>query len=295
MSDYSIKGRRLRPAAVDLKPGEILILESRHDAGFEMELDMWTFRKICRVAVGEGRLEWEGGSTSIEKDDFMLLPALWAHRFVDDPKNPLTLDILCLSNDLFESGAEWGKLWNLAMASYDVGSALRAKSAFHQGALVDILRVGLLEQSRQRIGWRSVLSSLAGDLIARLARGECEANPKRSLISERSIGGSIEYIDEHPYAPYRIEDMASKCQLSPRRFTELFKKLSGETFNRYVTRKRIEYSCERLKETGHILYACYESGFNDLAYFYRVFKRQTGLTPGQFIRKQDALLESGHS
>lgn len=287
MGIFANKGGRLRPAEVDLESGEILILESRHEAGFEMELDVWSFRKICRVAVGKGRLEGKERSTPIEKDDFMLLPPLWAHRFVDDPKDPLTLDILCLSDDLFEDGTEWSELWNLAMESQEVGTALRAKSGFHQGILVDILRVGLLEQSRQRVGWRSVLSSLTGDLLARLARGECEANSKRSLDSERSIAGSIEYIEEHPYAPFRIEEMATKCQLSPRRFTELFKKLSGETFNRYVTRKRIEYSCERLKETGHILYACYESGFNDLAYFYRVFKSQTGLTPGQFIRKQD--------
>ena len=281
------KGGRLRPAEVELKPGEILILESRHEAGFEMGLDVWSFRKICRVAVGKGKLEGKESFTPIEKDDFMLLPPLWSHRFVDDPKDPLTLDILCLSDDLFENGTEWNKLWNLAMGSEEVGTTLRAKSGFHRGILVDILRVGLLEQSRRRVGWRSVLNSLAGDLLARLARGECEANSKCSLDSERSIAGSIEYIEEHPYGSYRIEEMAMKCQLSPRRFTELFKKLSGETFNRYVTRKRIEYSCERLRETGHILYACYESGFNDLTYFYRVFKSETGLTPGQFIKKQD--------
>ncbi len=38
-----------------------------------------------------------------------------------------------------------------------------------------------------------------------------------------------------------------------------------------------------LRKTGHILYSCYESGFHDVGYFYRVFKKHTGLTPGQFM------------
>lgn len=279
--------RRLRPAEVSLREGEILILESHHDVGFEMDLGVWPFRKICWVAVGKGHLEGETGSTPIAKDDFLLIPSAWPHRFTDDPKEPLTLVILCLSDRLFlHDEVEWGELWNTAISRNEVGVALRACTAFHRGGLIEILRSCLREQSRRRRGWRTILKSSVGDLLTRLARGECEAETERSLSSERAVAGAIDYLDEIPYMPHRIEDMATKCGLSPRRFTELFKKLSGETFNRYVTRKRIEYSRERLKETGHILYACYESGFNDVAYFYRVFKKQTGLTPGQYLKSE---------
>jgi len=72
---------------------------------------------------------------------------------------------------------------------------------------------------------------------------------------------------------------------SPRRFTALFKEQTGLTLNNYLNQRRIEHACRRLDETGHILYACHESGFNDLAYFYRVFKKISKMTPGQYLRQ----------
>lgn len=51
-----------------------------------------------------------------------------------------------------------------------------------------------------------------------------------------------------------------------------------------MNRRRVEYSQERLRVTANIAYACYESGFQDIGYFYRVFKKYTGQTPnGDFI------------
>jgi len=99
----------------------------------------------------------------------------------------------------------------------------------------------------------------------------------------QTVKGAIEYIDAHPYEALQIATMAERCSLSPRRFTDLFKQLTGDTFSHYLNRQRIRYACERLDETGHILYACHESGFNDDAYFYRVFKKNTGLTPGAYL------------
>ena len=101
--------------------------------------------------------------------------------------------------------------------------------------------------------------------------------------SAAAVRGSIDYLDQHFYEAQRIEDMAERCYLSPRRFTALFKAQTGLTFSHYLNQLRVEYAQQRLQQTGHILYACYESGFNAPAYFYRVFKKHTGQTPGQYL------------
>jgi AraC-like DNA-binding protein len=44
-------------------------------------------------------------------------------------------------------------------------------------------------------------------------------------------------------------------------------------------------------ETEDILYAVFESGFGDVAHFYRVFKKILGCTPKQFILTQQLPLK----
>lgn len=282
-----IKGglRRRRPASVDLPEGKVRVLESHHAVDFEMELGDWPFHKICWVAVGTGHLEHGTGATRIQPDDFLLLPAGWAHRFVDHPGDPLTLVILCLSPNLLEqeAGLEIQEFWETALDRHPPTQPACARSAFHRGSLVELFRLALREQGDRKTGWETILRDVASRVLIRTIRGHCEARERHAPSSTQTVRGAIEYIDAHPYEALQIGDMAERCGLSPRRFTDIFKQQSGETFSHYLNRQRIRYACERLDETGHILYACHESGFNDVAYFYRVFKKYIGRTPGEYL------------
>ena len=279
--------RRISPAEVDVPPGELRVIESHHAAGFEMGMGVWPFHKICWVAVGRGRLEFAGEAIELQRDDFLLLPAGVKHRFVDEPGDPLTLVILCLDVGYLEqnSNRELMELWRAALQCEALCRALCARTAFHHTALVEHIRRALHEQSAGRAGWRTAVQAATDAVLIRFARGHVEARDSHHATSRHAVAGAVEYVDSRPYEPLRIADMAERCQLSPRRFTDVFQQVTGETFNGYLNRRRIEFAIERLRETGHILYACHESGFNDLAYFYRVFKKQTGLTPGEFLHQ----------
>ncbi|MFM8717206.1 MAG: helix-turn-helix domain-containing protein [Spartobacteria bacterium] len=279
--------RRLSPAEIDVPAGEVRVIESHHAAGFEMGMGVWPFHKICSVAVGRGRLESDGRATDLRRGDFLLLPAGLRHRFVDEPGDPLTLVILCLDTRYVEknNNRELPGLWRTALESQASRRALCARTAFHHTALADLIRRAVQEQGAGGQGWKTAVQSAANELILRFARGHAVARESHYHSSLQAVAGAVEYIDSRPYEPLRIDEMATRCQLSPRRFTDVFRQVTGETFNAYLNRKRIGFAIERLRETGHILYACHESGFNDLAYFYRVFKKQTGLTPGEFLHR----------
>lgn len=279
--------RRVSPAEVDVPSGEVRVIESHHAAGFEMSMGVWPFHKICWVAVGRGRLEFAGVTTAIQRDDFLLLPAGLEHRFADEPGDPLTLVILCLDVGYLakDSNRELADLWRAVLECEAPSRALCARTAFHHTALVERIRHALHEQGAGRLGWRIAVQDAANAVLIRLARGHLVARDSHHATSRQAVTGAVEYIDSRPHEPMQIDDMAERCQLSPRRFTEVFRQVTGTTFNTYLNRKRIECAIERLRETGHILYACHESGFNDLAYFYRVFKKQTGLTPGEFLHR----------
>lgn len=285
-NDASINMRRQVPARVEVPTGQVRVLESHHASNFEMALDDWAFHKICWVAIGRGLLESEGRTVPIQPDDFLLLPAHKAHRFIDEADEPLTLVILCISDQYMESGSnqQRRKLWSQSLGSEKSGEPRCARTAFHHSGLVESFRLALREQGDRQIGWETALQSVADRLLLSFSRAHCVARRRHTATSAQTVEGAIEYIDAHVHEALQIGTMADRCRLSPRRFTDLFKQRTGQTFSNYLNRKRIEYACRRLNETGHILYACHESGFNDVAYFYRVFKKQTGMTPGEYLR-----------
>ncbi len=68
--------------------------------------------------------------------------------------------------------------------------------------------------------------------------------------------------------------------MSRRRFTHLFRQVARSSWSSYLTRLRIDYACQLLRETSRsIIATAFECGYEDLSSFYRAFKRQRGLPP----------------
>ncbi|HEY3371984.1 MAG TPA: AraC family transcriptional regulator [Prolixibacteraceae bacterium] len=85
------------------------------------------------------------------------------------------------------------------------------------------------------------------------------------------------------------EEIASKIGMTTAAFCRYFREKTGKGFIFFVNEMRIGYACKLLIENSlPISLVCLECGFNNLSNFNRIFKRQTGYTPGgyqqQFIR-----------
>ena len=61
----------------------------------------------------------------------------------------------------------------------------------------------------------------------------------------------------------------------------VFKEYTSKTVVDYINELRIENACLEMKSKS-ITESAYDSGFNDLSYFCKVFKNQLGLTPGEY-------------
>ena len=77
-----------------------------------------------------------------------------------------------------------------------------------------------------------------------------------------------------------LEAIATHVGINRSSFCIFFKRQTGLTFTHYLTRYRIDQARYLLTHTDYsISQVCYESGFNDVPYFCRTFKKHTGLTP----------------
>ena len=83
-----------------------------------------------------------------------------------------------------------------------------------------------------------------------------------------------------------VAEMVRRSGLTPRTFKRRFRAATGETTISYVQRIRVERA-KRALETGSapIEQISWAVGYEDAASFRRLFKRLTGLTPGEYRRR----------
>lgn len=272
---------RSRPREVVLPASGIFVFESRHAEDFEMQPEAWPFHKLCLIASGQGLLEWRGRRYPLETGQLLFLPAGLSHRFLDAARAPLVLALACFDAAALE---RLGLHEALEPRREDGGEPRRLTPAdpYRRRQTREAFRRMLREQSADKPFAEAALRVALGEALLLFLRGERRRG--RGLPDrEQRFWSTVDYIEEHFREPLPVEELAALCGLSSRRYQDWFKQRMGATVVAYLQARRIRCARERLLETGRIGYAAHESGFNDLGYFYRVFKQQTGLTPRQYL------------
>ncbi len=105
----------------------------------------------------------------------------------------------------------------------------------------------------------------------------------------REIFSAVQHIADHSHESIEIDDVASHIDKSRSFLTRRFHAEIGKTVNEYIIASKIRdakrllrYSDMSFGEIANLL------AFSSQAYFQRVFKRETGMTPGAY-RKQHHL------
>ncbi|EGU29908.1 AraC family transcriptional regulator [Vibrio scophthalmi] len=112
----------------------------------------------------------------------------------------------------------------------------------------------------------------------------CPAESHSSIAKENVIASIPLYIDQNLASIITESETARFFGYSSSYFSKLFYRHFGRTFKAYVTHARIRQAKRLLAEQKqskitHIAYCC---GFNDVAYFSKVFKKKTGTTPAAY-------------
>ena len=81
------------------------------------------------------------------------------------------------------------------------------------------------------------------------------------------------------------QQIANEVNLSLSAFCRYFKKTTKLTYTDFVNQYRVQYAKKLLIQDKNVTETCFESGFESLSYFNRIFKKWTGESPSSF-RKQ---------
>ncbi len=95
----------------------------------------------------------------------------------------------------------------------------------------------------------------------------------------------LKIIDEEYYDELPQDEIAKRMNVTPEYLSSLFMKELGIKFTTYKTQKRIEVAKRLLREGNKKIYEiAEESGYTDVRYFTKVFKKYTGVSPGEYVR-----------
>lgn len=94
---------------------------------------------------------------------------------------------------------------------------------------------------------------------------------------------SIMYLEEHYCSSFSEDKLSDLCKMSKTYFRRLFKKVYKETPVQYRSRLRIGRACDLLLSGFYSVEQVSElCGYDDPAYFSRIFKKSTGLSPSKY-------------
>ena len=95
------------------------------------------------------------------------------------------------------------------------------------------------------------------------------------------------HIAEHCQHPLTRTDVARELGVHPNHLSRLFQRFDTEGFSGYLNHCRIDRVCRLLQDPAlTIAEAARLSGYTNLSYFNRVFRRRRGMTPGAYRRRQ---------
>ena len=148
----------------------------------------------------------------------------------------------------------------------------------------------LSEYTRRDPGFEELIRAWSLELMVRIlrkARVESTGEKGRALeVHMDSLNAVFDYIQQHYTESVSLEALASVAYLSPKYFSCLFKRCTGQTVTEYIQKLRVSHACDLLAGTGQsVAQIAATIGYGDVKFFGRVFHRVMGVSPSEYRRQ----------
>ncbi|AGI38713.1 AraC family transcriptional regulator [Thermoclostridium stercorarium subsp. thermolacticum DSM 2910] len=140
------------------------------------------------------------------------------------------------------------------------------------------------EYKNRNKGYIEIIRAYLIELIVKILRlMDKNRQSNISQQNQRLVYQAVEYLRNNYKTDIRLDELAAKSFISKNYFSRLFKEVTGISFTDYVQNLRIDEACNLLKNTDmKVTDIAHQVGFKDMKFFYEVFKKLTGKTPGEF-------------
>ena len=261
------------------------------------------FIEVVYILSGSAMHYVEGESGRVGKGDLFIINMDTPHAFVpvEDPNDPfLSYDLLFTAEffdrsltgehaiealnesyafySLFGGGQQRHPYFSVSGSSYTVFGEL-----FH--------RIYLEYRGREK-GYMEIIRGYMIQLIITIFR---LSEAKGETQAQRQVMQPIEYVLEYIRRNYNrrisASELAEKVYFNPDYLARMFKAHTGYSITGMVQKVRVEAVCKLLSTTRQTIFQiARDCGFEDMKFFYKVFKKHMGVLPSEY-RKQTSQLQ----
>ena len=249
------------------------------------------YLEISYLLHGKGELIIGNKEIPVKKGDLFLMNNVDLHRVISDPKEKVSIVTLYfLPEIIYKAGDDELNLNFLKIFYY------RAENFNHiiPGSDVDIKVLKLIYdiyielQNKKNYYELAVKTSLQELLLILLHYFDDRLVDTRVIYDQthknmERIREVFLLVTKSYDKNISLDEAARAVCMSPVYFCRFFKSVTGFTFKEYLLHFKIDKAKELLlKSSRSITDIAYEAGFDNLSYFYRVFKNYTKLNPKEF-------------
>lgn len=223
----------------------------------------------------------EGKSSTLKHGDMFIVPPKTVHYI--KPEKDMLFFALSFMPDFIPSSNPLA----VGFLSELEKSALRPKVSLPTEDIVHIESVMehiYKEFTQKPLGFADCIRADAVILITALARYYFEETGRGISIQSNKdfVLHCVDYIKNNFSERITLEEMTRRSMMSKNSFCFLFKNITGESFNSYLNRQRIE-EASRLIEKGYTAsVAANLCGYSDFSTFYRNFTKIMGVSPSKY-------------
>jgi AraC-like DNA-binding protein len=241
--------------------------------------------EIGAVVSGRARVYFDGEIVPCKANDVFCIECMVPHCISTYPNDSFDFLYVHLSTEAMASLLPLHAGMELLHMFRPVSPALPRIVRDHGVAVKALLRAhdhfhGKEHYSRAR-AWTEVAAAIV-ELAARaFPRGIPATGAMGGSHSEKIID-ILGFIHDNFRGPLSIKRLAGRACLSPSRLAHIFAQSVGQSPIEYRNKLRVDFCVERiLSSRDKIEKIAIESGFENLANFYRQFRKHTGKSPAQ--------------
>jgi len=262
-----------------------------------MPLHEHDFIEIAYVAKGQGLHLLGGTEIPVRKGDLCIINTSTPHLFIRSSPATEIIVYNCIFRPEFVDPALLGSTdfeavsGSILFNSFAVGDgpvvSLRLDDAA-QAAVEDVFHRMQAEYFNRPKGYQNILRACLIELLTRIFRateavGAEGGRPRHQMMDQALRFLKGHFSDEN----LTVSEVAMRTFLSRSYFSRLFRECTGMSFSDYLQGLRLNEACRLLATTDRkIADILGDIGLRDRKHFNEVFRRHTGMTPGQWRKEK---------